>query len=481
MRERRGTRFTPFQAGMIALVLIVIGTYLAFAKQVPWSQPDFELKAVFERTTEVGARSPVRIAGVDVGQVSKVERASEGSEAALVTMEIDEEALPIHEDAELKIRPRIFLEGNFFVDVRPGTPSAGELESGEVIPASQTAAPVQLERVLGTLRGATRMQLQRFLRGYGDAIGGEPAPGEDADQDPVTKGETAGESLNDTLEYSAESLRGSALVNDALRGLAPRDLSRLIAGQQRVSQALGSREQQLQDLITNFNVTMSAFAAEQDGLRGTVRGLRSLLERADPALDELNESFPPTRAFAREIIPGVRETAATIDAAFPWIAQTRRLMSPAELQGLVRDLSPATRDLALTTDGTLKLLRQTDAFNRCLLDVVLPTGSVVIEDPPVTTGVSNYREFFMALVGLSSESQNFDGNGSYVRLQPGGGSFRVQTGRHPTFGPLFGNATRPPLGTRPAYPGRLPPKRRDFACHRNTPPDLNSARTGGTP
>ena len=480
MRGRRRERFTPVQAGAIVLALLVIGTYFAFAKELPFSKPDFELKAVFERTAAIGKRSPVRIAGVEVGKVSKVERAAEGSEAALVTMEIDKEALPIHEDAELKVRPRIFLEGNFFVDVRPGTPVAGELESGEVIPASQTAAPVQLERVLGTLRADTRTELQRFLRGYGDAIGGEPEPGEDADQDPATRGETAGEALNDTLEHSAESLRGSALVNDALRGLAPRDLSRLLAGQQRVSRALTSREQQLQDLITNFNVTMAALADEQDGLRGTVRGLRSLLERASPALDELNESFPPTRAFAREIIPGVRETAATIDAAFPWIAQTRRLLSPAELQGLVADLSPATRDLAITTDGTIDLLPQTDRFNRCLLDVVIPTGDVVIDDGPLTTGVSNYREFFQALVGLSGESQNFDGNGSYVRLQPGGGAYRVQGGPG-TQGPLFGNATRPPLGTRPAFPGRRPPYRRDFACHRNTPPDLNSARTGGTP
>src|ERR671915_1049566 len=223
MRERRGERLTAFQAGAIAVALLVIGTYFAFAKELPFSKPDFELKAVFERTAEIGSRSPVRIAGVQVGQVSHVERASAGSEAALVTMEIDEEALPIHEDAELKVRPRIFLEGNFFVDVRPGTPSAGELRSGEVIPASQTAAPVQLERVLGTLRTDTRTELQRFLRGYGDAIGGEPAPGEDADQDPATRGEIAGEALNDTLENSAQGLRGTAIVNDALRGLAPRD------------------------------------------------------------------------------------------------------------------------------------------------------------------------------------------------------------------------------------------------------------------
>jgi phospholipid/cholesterol/gamma-HCH transport system substrate-binding protein len=66
-----------------------------------------------------------------------------------------------------------------------------------------------------------------------------------------------------------------------------------------------------------------------------------------------------------------------------------------------------------------------------------------------------------------------------VRFQPGGGAYRVQMNRGAQT--LFGNATRPPLGTRPAYPGRRPPYRRDFACHRNTPPDLNSARTGGTP
>ena len=36
--------------------------------------------------------------------------------------------LPIHRDARLKIRPRIFLEGNFFVDLKPGSPRRAELE-----------------------------------------------------------------------------------------------------------------------------------------------------------------------------------------------------------------------------------------------------------------------------------------------------------------------------------------------------------------
>ena len=43
--------------------------------------------------------------------------------------------LPIHKDATLKIRPRIFLEGNFFVDLQPGTPSAPTIDDGDTIPS----------------------------------------------------------------------------------------------------------------------------------------------------------------------------------------------------------------------------------------------------------------------------------------------------------------------------------------------------------
>ena len=57
---------------------------------------------------------------MDVGKVTKVEAVEAGEDAVKVTMEIEDKGLPIHEDAELKIRPRIFLEGNFFVDLQPG-------------------------------------------------------------------------------------------------------------------------------------------------------------------------------------------------------------------------------------------------------------------------------------------------------------------------------------------------------------------------
>ena len=476
---KRG-RLTSLQAGLLAIGIILVLGFLAFTKDIPFTKP-YQLKATFANAQSIGLRSPVRIAGVEVGKVSKIEPAAGDSEATVVTMKLEDSALPIHEDAQLKIRPRIFLEGNFFVDIKPGTSGKPALKDNATVPMAQTSAPVQIDEVLGALKSDARKDLQKLLQGYGEALAGEPEPGEDADQDKATRGETAGKSLNDSLRYSGDALRGSAIVNEALLGTELHDLSKLIAGGQKVSSALASREQQLKDLVTNLNVTTGAFAAREGDLRETVRRLPRVLEAARPALDNLNAAFPPTRAFAREIMPGVRETAATIDAAFPWVAQTRRLMSKAELQGLVNDLQPAVDDLAEFTDGTIRFLPQLDLVNRCALNNLLPTGDEVIQDGPFTTGIENYKEFFQSWVGLSGESQNFDGNGNYVRFQPGGGSQTVSTGQLPGVGSFFGNATAAPLGTRPKMPSRRPPYRRDIACYKNARPDLNSAAIGSGP
>jgi len=477
---RRGGRFSRLQVGLFTIAVIAVATFFAFTKDIPFTK-GYEVQAVFDNTSALATNSPVRIAGVEVGKVKKVEAAATDSTASVVTMQLNEEALPLHEDTEMKIRPRIFLEGNFFVDVKPGTPSSGELAEGSTIPSTQTSAPVQIDQVIGLLKSDTRQDLRDLLQGYGGAIAGKPAAGEDSDQDPSTRGETAGQSLNDSLNASAQALRGTAIVNDSLQGTEGRDLSRLLRGFGKVSRALGRRESELQGLIVNFNRTTGALASEEAGLRRTINFLPRVLGAANPALDYLNAALPPTRAFAREIIPGVRETPATIAATLPWIDQTRQLVSPAELGGLVNDLRPAVDDLAQFTDGTVDFLPQADLFNRCFLDNVLPTGDKVIADGDLTTGGTNYRELFQGCVGFAGETQNFDGNGAYTRFQTGSGDTTVKTGALKGGSPQFANALRRPLGSRPARPGKQPPYVRTEACHLQKLPDLNSARTGGGP
>ncbi|HEV2061470.1 MAG TPA: MlaD family protein [Solirubrobacteraceae bacterium] len=478
-KDRRG--MSPVMAGLIALALLAVGTYLGFTKDIPFTE-GYRVSAVFESSTSIRPNSPVRIAGVNVGKVKSVSRYQD-TQMALVEMEIDEAGLPIHKDATMKIRPRIFLEGNFFVDLQPGTPDSPVLEDGDTIRVTQTSTPVQFYDVLTALQDDTREDLQTLLIEYGDALMGEPAKSDRYKPDPQTKGETAAESLNDTLDDAPEALRGISIVNEAFLGTEPHDLSRAIAGLQKVTAALGRNESLLQDWVENFNTTLAIFADEKENVGATLRGLRETIPRVDRTLLALNRSFPSVRAFSREILPGVRETPATIDASFPWIRQMRGLLRKDELRGLAQELSPASRDLAIATDAALTLFPEQSLLARCFTEVILPTGDIVVREPEgrkqFETGVENYKEFWYTMVGLAGEGQNFDGNGQYVRFQPGGGSQTFSTGRTNFGNPQqFFNTASPPLGVRPVFPGKRPPYRPDVPCHTNPLPNVNAARVG---
>ena len=472
--RRRRTSRSPLTIGLIALAIIVIGVWLGFTKDIPFTH-GFRVKATFESANSLRVNSPVRIAGVAVGKVLVVEP-KEGTNQALVTLELNGSALPIHEDATAKIRPRIFLEGNFFVDLTPGSPSSPKLADGDVIKVTRTATPVQLDQVLTSLQSDTRQDLRDLLDGLAVGLNSKPSAADDRNADRSARGQTAAESFNDAYKDSAAALKGGAQVNEALLGTEPdRDVARLLEGAARTTGALIRNEGLLKDLITNFNGTMGAFASESANLRASIRLLAPTLENANASLASLNRAFPPTRAFAREILPGVRETAATIEASFPWVGQATRLMSKPELRGLANDLAPATRDLAKLTNASLSLLPQIDRTALCARDVVLPTGDLVIHDP-FDSGTANYKEFWWTMVGLAGESQNFDGNGSYVRFQTGGGSQAVALGdANAASGQLIGAAAAPIQGVQPKYPGKRPPYVTTTRCHKSKIPDVNGS------
>jgi phospholipid/cholesterol/gamma-HCH transport system substrate-binding protein len=389
-------------------------------------------------------------------------------------MDLKNDALPIHSDATAKIRPRIFLEGNFFVDLQPGTPGSPDLPSGGVIKISQTSTPVQLDQVLTSLQSDSRADLQHLLNGLDVALNAKPTAADDRDADPATRGKTGAQAFNAALNDIPSGERSTAIVLNALLGTEPnRDVARLIRGTAATATALDANENALTGLITNFNDTMATFAGESDNLKASIRELAPTLQNANSAFNSLNAAFPPTRLFAKEILPGVKETPATIDAAFPWITQTRKLVSKQELGGLAEQLSPATSDLAKLVDRAEALLPQTDLASKCVRDVVLPAGDLVVHDR-FDDGAPNYKEFFYALVGIAGEGQNTDGNGMYVRFQTGGGTQTLSLGsKRSSVGQLFGNDAAAPLGNQPPYPGKRPPYEPAFPCYKNPLPDVN--------
>lgn len=481
--RRHKPRVSRFMAGILGILVIFVACYLVFGGSIPFSGSPFVLKAVFTSETELHIPSPVRIAGVDVGEVTSVKPLGGNSRAGVVTMDINNNGLPIHADATVGILSRIFLEGNFYVDLHPGTPNAPILTSGATLPAPQTAGPVQLDRVLSALTTDSRSNLQALVRGLGASLNGQPSAAQDAaqNQDPSVRGLTAAQALNQSLRYSAGAFKANAIVNQALLGTQPHDLSESVQGNEEVFRALASRQNQLASLVTTFDRTMAAFAARQNDLSASIAALPPLLRTTNSALTSLNASFGPTKTFAKEILPGVEQVDPTIGAALPWLAQATALVGPSELGGLVSDLTPAVQATASTIHSSTTLVSQSNALARCVTHNLVPTGNTVIQDPPNTTGVSVWQELLESAVGIAGAGQNFDGNGRYLRSTPAGGSDAVQTGNLGSQGPLFGNAVLAPLGTRPAFPGKAPPVKSSTACFQNAAPNLNQVTTGAGP
>jgi len=464
VRRTRGSRLSNFVAGVIAIVLVATGTFFGFSSWNPFADP-YELTAVFESANNLKPRSQVRVAGVNVGKVKKVETIAE-SGAARVTMEIEDSALPLHEDAEIKIRPNLFLEGNFFVDLHPGSPSAPELESGGVIPSQQTATPVQFGQILAALQSDTRRDLQVLLKEYSSAL---------------DKG--GAEALNASMQYWEAAYKNSAIAAEASLGQEPdKDIQRLIKGQATVFKALARNPETLKSLVSNFNTTAAAFAREDDALQRTIPALDRVLRVGSPALESLNGALPSLRAFARDALPATRSSGPTIDASLPFIRQARLLVDDDELKGLAADLRSAIPDLVRLQTGAVGFFEQTRLLSSCQNEVLLPFATEPIQEPafPDNTGEPFYKQAPRGLVGLSGESRIHDAQTPIFRVQASGGPFSVH------FGDVggedaFAQAPFPVEGVNPIKPDRRPVFRPDVPCETQEPPNLLSRPGEGEP
>src|SRR5207248_2603145 len=274
MRRAQHNGMSPFRAGLLAIVVVAVACYFAFSTSNPFSKP-YVLNANFSNAANVKPGAAVRIAGVPVGTVTDVTAADPATHIARVKMEIEDKGLPIHRDAELKLRPRIFLEGNMFVDVQPGSPESPVLKSGGTIPAAQTSSAVQFSQLLSIVQSNTRQDLQTLLQEFAKGLNGGGAQG-----------------FNRSLPFWKPAYLNSSLANDASLGTQPHDLSKLVRAQGQVAHSLSANELALSDLVTNLNRTFGAFASQDRNLEATIPALDRLLKVGDPALASLNDALP---------------------------------------------------------------------------------------------------------------------------------------------------------------------------------------------
>ncbi len=464
-RPNQSRRLSNPQIGLIAVVLTLIGFYLAFTKSIPFAGHGYQLKAVVGDAQNIRAKSPVRISGVDVGEVSDVQHLTDangkGQDASIVTMDLKDTALPIRQDATLQLRPRLFLEGNLFVDLHPGSPGAPELSSGSMIPETQTSSSVQFDQVLTSLQAPVREDLQVFLKEFGGAL----------DKYGGAKG------LQESFRTSPPAYEYTSQVNQALLGTQPGDLAGFVSNLDVVARELNANSSDLQGLITNFNTVSGDFAAHQASLRDAIVELPRALAVGRPALFKLNQDFPALRAFAREALPGVKSANSALDYANPWIGQLRQLISERELRGLVEDLRPTVPDLAALSNDSLPFLEQVRALSSCFNNVVIPWSNTRIpnadSDPAAGTV---FQETAYGLSGVAGESRSGDANGQEFRVLGGGGGNSIAPFSTPdAAAPLTGVTPFGFLGSQPAKQSSAKtPFRPDVPCETQDPPDLRS-------
>lgn len=490
--ERR-RRLPNWAIGLVLVVILAIASVYAFTKAVPWANPH-TVQAVFPNAGVVRPNSPVRIAGVNVGKVTKIEHlepedaaelsaqagtsdspvASPPSSATVVTMELDDSALPLHTDATMKLRPRLFLEGNLFVDLKSGTPGSDEADDGYVFPISQTSIAVSIDQVFTTLQADVRSNLQTLLDELGTAFRSGGAEG-----------------FREIYRTSPGAFRYTAEVNEAFLGTEPHDLSELIVNLDTAIEAL-NQGKDLQDLVTNLKTVLGSFAAESQNLEDAIGILPDVLRVGEPALASLDSSLPALRAFSREALPGVRSTPETLDAATPLLAQVRGLVSEDELRGLVSDLRPTIPRLAKLSRETIGVMNQTRALSSCFNEVIIPFGHddtpsrddtntpTLVDPTDPDSHAKVYEELTYGLSGISGESRSGDANGPYIRVMAGGGPNTVVLPQafQEEAGPAedaIGVTSAPLVGAIPAIDDSAKtPYRPDVRCETQETPDLDA-------
>ena len=145
--------------------------WIAFGGPVPLKAEGYKVTVPFSEASQLAEAADVRISGVSVGRVSRVERGAEGQAEA--TIELDARYAPIPNDTQAILRQKTLL-GETYVELTPGSAESGEMPEGGELPVAQVSEAVQLDEVFRAFDERTRAAFQGWMQGSG---GGAARPG----------------------------------------------------------------------------------------------------------------------------------------------------------------------------------------------------------------------------------------------------------------------------------------------------------------
>lgn len=300
------SRSMAFRAGLIVLVVLSAILFLTFKAQtgMPFAKTT-EVQVLIEDVHSLRANDAVRQHSRRIGRVSKVEY-QDGN--ALVTMVLNGD-VDVYQDATVELWDLSALATKF-VELDPGTPSAGAL-GDQPIPAAQAAESADLYELLEVLDPKTRAAATSLLREVG---GGSAGHGQD---------------LQRFLANAPDLLDDLGAVTETLA--APEtELVALLDDVDTLSSRLRGRESELASLVAQTGDTLAAVAADSGApLRETVQRLPDALSSTENAMSRLRQPLADTARAMRALEPGA----------------TALGRSERDLRGFLRDSVPVAKQV----------------------------------------------------------------------------------------------------------------------------------------
>jgi phospholipid/cholesterol/gamma-HCH transport system substrate-binding protein len=338
-------------AAVVVLIVIAagVGGYILSNQRfylpswVPLVGSDFyHLEADFSTAQAVtpGQGQTVNIAGVKVGEITKVELVDG---RARVEMQIQRKYSKIYRDATILLRPKTGLK-DMILELDPGTVTAGEVPDKGSIPVSQTLPDINPDEILAQLDRDTRDYLRLLLGGAGQGLRNNAA------------------SLSATLKRFEPTARDGLLISRALAERR-RNIARTIHNFRLLSQALASRDDDLAAFVESSNAVFARFAAQDANIRATLRELPSTLAATQAGLAKTNRLATVLGPSLQSLRPAARALGPANVAVRPFFRETepvvRTQLRPFARAALpvARDLRPAARDLSVLTPNLTTTFR----------------------------------------------------------------------------------------------------------------------------
>jgi phospholipid/cholesterol/gamma-HCH transport system substrate-binding protein len=300
---------------------------LTLPSWVPGATTYYKVNAEFSTAQAVvpGQGQTVNIAGVPVGNIGKV---TLRNGVAVVQMNIRKKYKPVYRNAQLLLRPKTGLK-DMYIEMDPGTSSAGSLPGGSTLPVSNTMPDVNLDEILSSLDSDTRSYLQILLGAGGQAFG--------------TK--NASQDLRKTFKRFEPTANYTAQITSMLIQRR-KNIQHVIHNFQLLSSALATRDDQLTQFVDSANANFQAIADEDQKLEETLQLLPGTLSTANTALgkaDQLARVLGPTFQSLR---PGARALGPSLKETRPFLRKTTPVIQN-QLRPFARDVQPTVHQLAL--------------------------------------------------------------------------------------------------------------------------------------